>query len=102
MLRDYGIFYWWEKRGIPTSLVTHLHSPYFHSRFVFYISEEGKKSTMDHLERKGRILVALALYWCLYMIVQHVLDMQALASHNTFKLLHERLGPYLHRKNTRM
>ena len=34
---------------------------------------------MDHLERSGRILAALALYWCLYMIVQHVLDMQALA-----------------------
>ena len=79
MLRDHYIFYWWKKRGIPTSLVTHLHSPYFHSHFVFCISEEGKKSTMDHLERKGRILVALALYKCLYMIVQHVLDMQALA-----------------------
>ena len=34
---------------------------------------------MDHLERRGMILVALALYWCLHMIVQHVLDMQALA-----------------------
>ena len=34
---------------------------------------------MDHIERRGRILVALALYWCLHMIVQHVLDMQALA-----------------------
>ena len=33
---------------------------------------------MDHIERRGRILVALALYWCLHMIVQHVLDMQAL------------------------
>ena len=34
---------------------------------------------MDQLERRGRILVALALYWDLYMIVQHVLDMQAFA-----------------------
>ena len=34
---------------------------------------------MDHIERRGRILVALASYWCLHMIVQHVLDMQALA-----------------------
>jgi hypothetical protein len=33
---------------------------------------------MDHIERRGRILVALALYWCLHTIVQHVLDMQAL------------------------
>ena len=33
---------------------------------------------MDHIEREGRILVALALYWCLHMILQHVLDMQAL------------------------
>ena len=31
---------------------------------------------MDPLERRGRILIALALYWCLHMIVQHVLDMQ--------------------------
>jgi hypothetical protein len=30
------------------------------------------------LREEGRILVALALYWCLHMIVQHVLDMQAL------------------------
>jgi hypothetical protein len=34
---------------------------------------------MDHLERRGRIFVALVLYWCLHMVMQHVLDMQALA-----------------------
>ena len=34
---------------------------------------------MDHIERRGRILIALALHWCLHMIVQHVFDMQALA-----------------------
>ena len=34
---------------------------------------------MDHIERRRRVHVALALYWCLHMIVQHVLDMQALA-----------------------
>ena len=34
---------------------------------------------MDRTERRGKILVALALYWCLHMIMQHVLDMQALA-----------------------
>ena len=35
---------------------------------------------MDHIEiKRKKILVALALYWCLHMIVQHVLDMQALA-----------------------
>jgi hypothetical protein len=34
---------------------------------------------MNQLERKGKILVALALYRCLHMIVQHVLDMQAWA-----------------------
>ena len=33
---------------------------------------------MDHFERRGRILVAFAFYWCLHMIVQHVLDMQTL------------------------
>ena len=51
----------------------------FHSFLEFYIGEEGKKRMMDPLERIGRILVALDLYWCLHMIVQHVLDMQALA-----------------------
>ena len=40
---------------------------------------EGKESMMDHIQRRGRILVALILDWCLYMIVQHVLNMQALA-----------------------
>ena len=40
---------------------------------------------MDHLERRGRILVALALYWCLHMIMQHVLDMQALALNKEWK-----------------
>jgi hypothetical protein len=34
---------------------------------------------MDRLERRVRIIVALALTWCLYMIVQHVLDIQAFA-----------------------
>jgi hypothetical protein len=47
--------------------------------FEFYIGEEGKKSMMEHLERRGSILAALDIYWCLHMIVQHVLDMQALA-----------------------
>jgi hypothetical protein len=39
---------------------------------------EGEESMMDHIERKGKILVALTLYWCLHMIVQHVLNMQAM------------------------
>ena len=39
---------------------------------------------MDHIERR-RILVALALYWCLHMIVQYVLDMQALALNGEWK-----------------
>ena len=34
---------------------------------------------MDHLERIGRNLVALALYECLHMIVQHLFHLQALA-----------------------
>ena len=36
---------------------------------------------MNHLERRPMILVALALPWCLHMIMQHVLklNMQALA-----------------------
>ena len=34
---------------------------------------------MDHIERRGKILVTLALYWCLHMTVQHVFDTQALA-----------------------
>jgi hypothetical protein len=39
---------------------------------------EGKETMMNHIERRGRILVALVLYWCLHMIVQHVVDMQTL------------------------
>ena len=42
---------------------------------------------MDHIERRGRILVALALYWCLHMIVQHGLDIQALAFNKEWKKL---------------
>ena len=34
---------------------------------------------MDHIERRGRILVALPLNWYLHMIVQHMFDMQTLA-----------------------
>ena len=70
-----------EKRGNPTSLVLYIyiHSLFFHSLFEFYIGEERKESMMDHIERRGRILVAFALHWCLHMIVQHVLHMQALA-----------------------
>ena len=33
----------------------------FSLSFVFYIGEEGKKSMMDHLGRRGRILVALSI-----------------------------------------
>ena len=68
-----------EIKGSPTSLATYSHSLFFHFLFEFYIGEAGKESTVDHIERRERILVALALYWCLHMIVQHVLDMQALA-----------------------
>ena len=45
----------------------------------FYIGEEGKNNMMNHLERRGRILVVLALYRCLHLIVKHVLDMHTLA-----------------------
>ena len=51
----------------------------FHYFFEFYIGDEGKKSMMDHLEKRGGIIVALDLYWCLLMILQHVFDMQTLA-----------------------
>ena len=68
------------QRGNPTSLVRCLHFYfYFHSLVEFYIGEEGNESIIDHLERRRRIFVALALYWCLHMIVQHVLDMQTWA-----------------------
>jgi hypothetical protein len=36
------------------------------------------KSMMDHLERRERMFIALILYWCLHMIMQHVLGMQSL------------------------
>lgn len=67
-----------KERGNPTSFVIYSHS-FFHSRFEFYIGEEGENSKMNHLERRPMILVALALPWCLHMIMQHVLNMQALA-----------------------
>ena len=41
---------------------------------------------MDHLERRGRILVALTLHWCLHMIMQHVLDMQTLTLNEEWKI----------------
>ena len=40
---------------------------------------------MDHLDKKGRTLVVLALYWCLHMIMQRVLDMQVLASNGEWE-----------------
>ena len=74
MLRDHCTFYWWKKRDSPIPLVIYFLFIYFFTLFEFYIGDEGKKSMMDHLERRRRVL-----YWCLHMIVQHVLDMQALA-----------------------
>ena len=68
-----------EKEGQP------YHTSYISSFSLFSLSfrvihwRGRKESMMDHIERRRRILVALALYWCLHMIVQHVLDMQALA-----------------------
>ena len=47
--------------------------------FSFTLVRKERKAWGDHLERRGRTLVALALYWYFHMIVQHVLDMQALA-----------------------
>jgi hypothetical protein len=38
-----------------------------------------KNNTMDHLERRGWVLVVLALNRCLHLIVKLVLDMHALA-----------------------
>ena len=66
-------------------VVTYLHSfSFFYFLIEFYIGEgkkkkKRKKDKTHHLERKGRIHVALALYWCLHMIVQQVFYMQALA-----------------------
>ena len=50
----------------------------------FTLVKEGNESMMDHLERR-RILVALASYWCLHMIMQHVFDMQTLALNEEWK-----------------
>ena len=41
---------------------------FFLLSFVFYIDEGGKKSAMDHLERRGGVLVVLALYWYLHIL----------------------------------
>ena len=74
-----------EKKGRPISPPTYLHSLFIHFLFEFYIGMEGKESMMDHIERKGRSLIPLALYWCLHMILQHVFDMQALALNEEWK-----------------
>ena len=93
MWRDHYIFHWWKMRGSPASLVTYhifiLCFLFFHSLSKFYIGEEGKESMMDHLGRGGRFLVALASYWWLHMIVQHVLDMQALALNGEGEKCHD-------------
>ena len=60
--RDHCVIYWWEKRGNPVSLITHLRSLSFCS---FFFSFTLTRSMMDHVERRGGTLVALALYWCL-------------------------------------
>ena len=53
------------KEGQPY-LTCYMSSQYiFYSFYTFPISEEGKKSMLDHLETKGKGLVALVLYWCL-------------------------------------
>ena len=51
------------KRGNLTSLITHLHFVFSPSFGVLH-GEEGKKRMMIYHERR-RILLALALYWCL-------------------------------------
>jgi len=45
-----------EKEG-HLYLTTYLHSLFSHSLFKFYIGVEGKESMMDHIERRGRIIV---------------------------------------------
>ena len=37
--------------------------------FSFILVKKEKESMMDHFERRWWILIALALYWCLHMIV---------------------------------
>ena len=62
-----------EGQPYPTRCI----SSFFFIHYIceFYIDEEGKKNMIDYLEKRGRILVTLALYWCLHMNVQHVLHM---------------------------
>lgn len=67
MLRDHGIFYWWEKRGNQTSLVAYPQSISFHYLLCFTLVRKdscciGFLSVLTH-------------------IVQLVLDMQALATY---------------------
>lgn len=69
--------YGWKKRGNTTSLVTYI-SIWLSLWFEFHINEEGMKSMLDHIDKR-RILMALALNWCLQTIMQYVLDMQPLA-----------------------
>jgi hypothetical protein len=60
--------------GQPYSLVTYLYSLLFYSLFEFYIGEEDNESMMDHLERRGKILAALALYWLCFFWVSALIS----------------------------
>ena len=63
MLREHCIFHWWE-RGVILPHSLHIFILFFHLFLEFYMGEEGKKRMMIYHERR-RILLALALYWCL-------------------------------------
>jgi hypothetical protein len=65
------------KRGSPSYLTNHISLFSFFTFFLSFTSMRKEESMMNHIDKRGRSIVALALYWCLHMIMQHVLDMQA-------------------------
>ena len=73
-MRGHFIFLFVEKEG-----QTYLDIFIFFHYFLVLQWWRREKEELDHFERRRGVFIALALYWCFYLIVQHVLSVQALA-----------------------
>ena len=86
----WGIFVCFIGGNIGPALPHLLHAfHFFHSLLEFYIGQDGNNRAMEHIERKGRVLVALPSYWCLHMVVQYKLGVQELAFNGKMGFCHD-------------
>ena len=80
------------KEGQPC-LTSYISSFFFFFNYVFLdLHLRGRKG--EHiggiiLREEGGFLLLWLLYWCLHMIVQHVLDMQVSAPNGELKKCHD-------------